>query len=39
LFSPTSSESSAGNVGIGFAIPSNVVKQVLAEAEKAKLPQ
>ncbi len=39
LFSPSSSESSAGNVGIGFAIPSNVVKQVLAEAERAKLPQ
>jgi S1-C subfamily serine protease len=37
LFSPTSSESSAGNVGIGFAIPSNVVKQVIAEAERAKL--
>jgi S1-C subfamily serine protease len=36
LFSPSTSESSAGNVGIGFAIPSNVVKQVLAEAEKAK---
>jgi len=36
LFSPTQSESSAGNVGIGFAIPSNVVKQVLAEAEKAR---
>ena len=36
LFSPTSSESNAGNVGIGFAIPSNVVKQVLAEAERAK---
>jgi S1-C subfamily serine protease len=36
LFSPSSSESAAGNVGIGFAIPSNVVKQVLAEAEKAK---
>jgi S1-C subfamily serine protease len=36
LFSPTTSESSAGNVGIGFAIPSNVVKQVLAEAEKAR---
>ncbi|MFL6731900.1 MAG: trypsin-like peptidase domain-containing protein [Sphingomicrobium sp.] len=35
LFSPSSSESSAGNVGIGFAIPSNVVKQVLAEAERA----
>ena len=37
LFSPTSSQSSAGNVGIGFAIPSNVVKQVIAEAERAKL--
>jgi S1-C subfamily serine protease len=39
LFSPTQSESSAGNVGIGFAIPSTVVKQVVAEAERAKLPQ
>jgi S1-C subfamily serine protease len=36
LFSPSRSESAAGNVGIGFAIPSNVVKQVLAQAEKAK---
>jgi S1-C subfamily serine protease len=36
LFSPSSTESSAGNVGIGFAIPSNVVKQVLAEAERQK---
>jgi S1-C subfamily serine protease len=36
LFSPSASESSAGNVGIGFAIPSNVVKQVLADAERAK---
>jgi len=36
LFSPTQNESSAGNVGIGFAIPSKVVKQVLAEAEHAK---
>jgi S1-C subfamily serine protease len=35
LFSPSTSESSAGNVGIGFAIPSNVVKQVLAEAERS----
>src|SRR3954447_1044481 len=35
LFSPGQSESGAGNVGIGFAIPSNVVKQVLAEAERA----
>jgi S1-C subfamily serine protease len=39
LFSPTQSESSAGNVGIGFAIPSKVVKQVVAEAERAKLAQ
>ena len=39
LFSPTQSESSAGNVGIGFAIPSKVVKQVVAEAERTKLPQ
>ena len=35
LFSPSSNEGSAGNVGIGFAIPSNVVKQVLAEAERS----
>jgi S1-C subfamily serine protease len=35
LFSPSQSEASAGNVGIGFAIPSNVVKQVLTEAERA----
>lgn len=35
LFSPTSSETSAGNVGIGFAIPSNVVKQVIASAERS----
>ena len=34
LFSPSQSQASAGNVGIGFAIPSNVVKQVLAEAER-----
>lgn len=39
LFSPSRSEASAGNVGIGFAIPSNVVKKVLAEAERTKLPQ
>jgi S1-C subfamily serine protease len=39
LFSPTQSENSAGNVGIGFAIPSKVVKQVVAEAERARLPQ
>lgn len=36
LFSPTQNEMAAGNVGIGFAIPSNVVKQVLAEAERAR---
>ena len=35
LFSPSTSESGAGNVGIGFAIPSDVVKQVLAAAERA----
>jgi S1-C subfamily serine protease len=34
LFSPSPSEGSAGNVGIGFAIPSNVAKQVLANAER-----
>jgi S1-C subfamily serine protease len=33
LFSPDRGQ---GNVGIGFAIPANVVRQVLAEAEKAK---
>jgi S1-C subfamily serine protease len=36
LFSPSQSQMAAGNVGIGFAIPSNVVKRVLAEAERAK---
>jgi S1-C subfamily serine protease len=35
LFSPSTSESSAGNVGIGFAIPSNDVKRVIASAEHA----
>jgi S1-C subfamily serine protease len=35
LFSPSQSEAGAGNIGIGFAIPSNVVKQVLTEAERA----
>jgi serine protease DegQ len=39
LFSPSQTEAGAGNVGIGFAIPSKVVKQVLAQAERAKLPQ
>jgi S1-C subfamily serine protease len=35
LFSPSQSEMSAGSVGIGFAIPSNDVKTVLAKAERA----
>src|SRR6478752_9941148 len=35
LFSPSQSEMSAGSVGIGFAIPSNDVKAVLAKAESA----
>jgi len=34
LFSPGQSEAAAGNVGIGFAIPSNDVKKVLAQAER-----
>jgi S1-C subfamily serine protease len=34
LFSPSQSEAAAGNVGIGFAIPSNDVKKVLGEAER-----
>ena len=34
LFSPSGSEASAGNVGIGFAIPSNDVKRILAQAER-----
>jgi S1-C subfamily serine protease len=34
LFSPTQTEASTGNVGIGFAIPSNGVKNVLAQAEQ-----
>ncbi|MFL6830880.1 MAG: trypsin-like peptidase domain-containing protein [Sphingomicrobium sp.] len=34
LFSPSQSQATAGNVGIGFAIPSNDVKRVLAEAER-----
>jgi S1-C subfamily serine protease len=38
LFSPTQSEMTAGSVGIGFAIPSNDVKNILAQAEK-RLPQ
>lgn len=39
LFSPTQNEMSAGNVGIGFAIPSNDVKKVLAKAERASARQ
>lgn len=38
LFSPSRDESGAGNVGIGFAIPANDVKKVLAQAER-RLPQ
>ena len=34
LFSPSQSEAGAGNVGIGFAIPSNDVKKILAQAER-----
>jgi S1-C subfamily serine protease len=34
LFSPSQSEMGAGSVGIGFAIPINDVKNVLAQAER-----
>jgi S1-C subfamily serine protease len=34
LFSPSQSEAAAGNVGIGFAIPSNDVKRLVAIAER-----
>jgi S1-C subfamily serine protease len=34
LFSPSQNEMSAGSVGIGFAIPSNDVKRILAQAEQ-----
>jgi S1-C subfamily serine protease len=34
LFSPSQRQAGAGNVGIGFAIPSNDVKRVLAQAER-----
>ena len=34
LFSPTQNEMAAGSVGIGFAIPSNVVRGVLTQAER-----
>ncbi|HEY8593388.1 MAG TPA: trypsin-like peptidase domain-containing protein [Sphingomicrobium sp.] len=36
LFSPSRNEAGAGNIGIGFAIPSNDVRKVLAEAERAR---
>jgi len=35
LFSPSRNEAGAGNVGIGFAIPSNDVKKVLEKAERS----
>jgi S1-C subfamily serine protease len=38
LFSPSQNEMGAGSVGIGFAIPINDVKNVLAQAER-RLPQ
>ena len=34
LFSPSQNEMAAGSVGIGFAIPSNDVKRILAQAEQ-----
>jgi S1-C subfamily serine protease len=34
LFSPSQNQMSAGSVGIGFAIPSNDVKRILAQAER-----
>jgi serine protease DegQ len=39
LFSPSQNEMSAGNVGIGFAIPSNDVEKVLEKAERTPLPK
>ena len=36
LFSPAQSQTTAGNIGIGFAIPSNVVTRVLAAAEQSR---
>ena len=36
LFSPTQNETSAGSVGIGFAIPSNIARKLLAQAERSK---
>jgi S1-C subfamily serine protease len=34
LFSPSQNEAGAGNVGIGFAIPSNDVKRIVSQAEQ-----
>jgi serine protease DegQ len=34
LFSPSQTEAAAGNVGIGFAIPSNDVKRIVTQAER-----
>ena len=36
LFSPSQDERGAGNVGIGFAIPSNDVRKIVAAAERAR---
>ena len=36
LFSPSQNEMGAGSVGIGFAIPSNVARKLLAQAERTK---
>ena len=36
LFSPSQNEMAAGSVGIGFAIPSNVARKLLAQAERTK---
>lgn len=36
LFSPSRDENGAGNVGIGFAIPTSDVRRVLAVAERAR---
>jgi S1-C subfamily serine protease len=37
IFSPGQNQSNAGNVGIGFAIPANIVRQVVAQAERRPL--
>jgi S1-C subfamily serine protease len=36
LFSPSRNEMAAGSVGIGFAIPSNAARKLLAQAERSK---